>query len=304
MAITRRLLLQRSAAALAGTMVPMQIWANTTLTIGPIQIDTLSDGNLMLPRNFQFGELAPSDIDPILEKYGITGDQIMPDCNVTLLRDGTNTVLFDAGSGTEFMPSAGKLPDALDAIGLAPEDVTHVVFTHAHPDHLWGVLDDFNDPYFPNASYLIGQTEFDFWLNPNTVDEISAGRVAFAVGAKRRLEAISDQLAFFTDGEEILPGIAARASFGHTPGHMSFEVNHGNNSVMIVGDSIANHHVAFERPDLFSGSDQDQTLAAQTRIKLLDQLAHNQMHLIGFHLPYPGIGRAEKRDGGFIFVAE
>jgi glyoxylase-like metal-dependent hydrolase (beta-lactamase superfamily II) len=164
MAITRRLLLQRSAAALAGTMVPMQIWANTTLTIGPIQIDTLSDGNLMLPRNFQFGELAPSDIDPILEKYGITGDQIMPDCNVTLLRDGTNTVLFDAGSGTEFMPSAGKLPDALDAIGLAPEDVTHVVFTHAHPDHLWGVLDDFNDPYFPNASYLIGQTEFDFAL--------------------------------------------------------------------------------------------------------------------------------------------
>ncbi|MDO7607113.1 MAG: MBL fold metallo-hydrolase, partial [Loktanella sp.] len=104
-------------------------------------------------------------------------------------------------------------------------------------------------------------------------------------------------------GEEILPNIAARCTFGHTPGHMAFQVGAGTESVMILGDCIGNHHVAFARPDLASGSDQDADMGIATRTMLLDQLASEQMHLIGFHLPYPGIGRAERKDSQFVFVA-
>ncbi len=223
---------------------------------------------------------------------------------MTLLRDGTNTVLFDAGSGSGFMETAGTLLDTLDMIGVAPDDVTHVIFTHAHPDHLWGVLDDFDDPVFFNASHQIGRTEWDYWTNPETVNTIGQARASFAVGAKRRLESMDGAMDFFDAGDEILPGIAAVDSSGHTPGHMSFEIRSGSDSVMVVGDAIGNGHVAFARPDYPSGSDQDADKGATTRSALLDRLAFEQMPMIGFHLPQGGLGRVEKHQNAYRFIAE
>ena len=179
-----------------------------------------------------------------------------------------------------------------------------MVFTHAHPDHLWGLLDDFEDPAFPNATYMIGKSEWDYWIDPETVNTIGEARTTFAVGARRRLALIEENITFFNDGEEILPGIAARATFGHTPGHMAFHIAHGSNNLMVLGDCVGNHHVAFERPEWRAGSDQDGDLGAATRVALLDQLASEHMSIIGYHMPYPGIGRAEKRGDSFIFVAE
>ena len=149
---------------------------------------------------------------------------------------------------------------------------------------------------------MIGQAEFDYWTDPATVDTIGAARTAFAVGAARRLDVIADRVQFVRDGQEILPGVAARLTAGHTPGHMSYELRSGSEAVMVVGDALGNHHVAFERPDWASGSDQDGAQAAQTRALLLDQLANEQMALIGYHLPGGGIGRAERAGGGFRFV--
>ena len=302
--ITRRTFMSRAAVGAAGLLIPSTMWANASLTIGDITIDTLSDGHLTLPQAATFGDATAEDLAPILQQYGIAaGAPLMPDCNVTLVRDGERTILFDVGAGPDFMATAGKLSVALDAISVSPDDITHIVFTHAHPDHLWGVLDDFDEPFFPNATYMIGKTEWDYWIAPETVDNIGAERTTFAVGAKRRLEALEDNITFLEDGEEILPNIAARGTFGHTPGHMAFEVGAGTESVMILGDCIGNHHVAFARPDLASGSDQDADMGIATRTMLLDQLASEQMHLIGFHLPYPGIGRAERKDSQFVFVA-
>ena len=208
------------------------------------------------------------------------------------------------GSGADFMPSAGKLVSSLDAIGLTPEDITHVLFTHAHPDHIWGVLDDFDDPLFAEATYMMGRAEWDYWWNPETVDTIGAARAPFAVGAKRRMEAIEDAVELFDDGDEVLPDIAAIASYGHTPGHMAFEVRAGDDAALIVGDAIGNHHAAFARPDWPSGSDQDQDTAISTRTQLLDRLAGEQMRLVGFHLPDGGMGRVERTGGAYRFVPE
>lgn len=302
--ITRRTFIRNALVGSAATWLPQSVWANATLTLGTMQIDTLSDGNLVLPPAVAFGDISTADIAPILQQFGITPDaNLTPDCNVTLIRDGTRTILIDVGAGPDFMSSAGKLADAFDALGVSADDITHVVFTHAHPDHLWGLLDDFDDPVFPNATYLIGKAEWDYWINPKTVDSIAAGRTTFAVGAKRRLETLEDNITFFDDGAEILPNIAARATFGHTPGHMSFQVGAGSESVMVLGDCIINHHIAFARPDWISGSDQDGDLGAKTRRTLLDQLVSEQMYLIGFHLPYPGIGRAERQGDNYVFVA-
>ena len=295
--LTRRQILAATAAAFA----PRRLWAASTLTLGPVQIDTLSDGNLVLPGDFILGGMPQDEMQAIVAKYGLPTDQLTPPCNVTLLRDGTNTVLFDVGAGPDFQPSAGKLAEALDTIGLTIEDITHVLFTHAHPDHLWGLLDDFDEPLFPNAEYMIGQAEFDYWTDPDTVTTIGEARATFAVGAARRLAVIADSIRLLADGEEPLPGIAARLTPGHTPGHMAFEIA-GPTPAMVLGDCIGNHHVAFERPEWESGSDQDKALAAATRVALLDQLATDGHAVIGYHLPAGGIGRVERAETGYRFL--
>ena len=304
MKISRRQMIKGSSMVGLSLALSPKAWAQSSLELGDIRLDTLSDGNLVLPKSFALGETPPEGADAILKEYGLTGDTLTPDCNITLLRSGDRTVLFDVGAGQEFMPTAGKILDAFDALGVDPFDVTDVVFTHAHPDHLWGVLDDFGDLMFPDAAYHIGRSEWDYWTNPTTVSTIDQNRVTFAVGAMNRLGPLSEQINLFEDDQEILPGVLSRLTAGHTPGHMSFEIQMGSESVMVVGDSIVNHHLAFAQPTWMSGSDQDPETAADTRVSLLEQLSQSQMRLIGFHLPDGGLGRVERRGDGFYFVGE
>ncbi|WP_170474565.1 MBL fold metallo-hydrolase [Ruegeria arenilitoris] len=302
-ALTRRALL-RHAACLATLGVQSKFVLADIQLGSSAMVSTLSDGYLSLPPEMVFGSMPKDQLKEILRRNQANLNTYEPECNIALYRDGKNTVIFDVGAGPDFMPTSGKLSETLDVVGLSPDEVTQVVFTHAHPDHIWGVLDDFDDPLFPNATYHFGRKEWDYWWDPATVDSIGADRASFAVGAKRRMEAIEDQVEFFEDGQEILPKIAARASFGHTPGHMAFEIRDGNDAMMIVGDALGNPHVAFERPDWHSGTDQDPDTAATARKSLLDQVSHEQMKIIGFHLPDGGIGRVEKTGSAYRFIGE
>ena len=301
MKLGRRQLIKGALAAPLSTVLPNMAIAE--IELGAATLTTVSDGNLILPGSFIFEPMPKDELSPIIKEFGLSGDQLTPECNLALYRDGEQTVLFDVGSGPDFMPSAGKILDGLAAIDLAPEDITHVVFTHAHPDHIWGLLDDFGDPLFYEATYMMGRAEWDYWWDPETVDTIGDARQAFAVGAKRRMELIEDQVILIDDGSEILPGIQAIATPGHTPGHMAYEVRQGSQAAMIVGDAIGNHHVAFRKPEWESGSDQDGAMAAQTRMTLFDRITTDDLAIVGFHLPDGGIGRADATDGAYRFVA-
>ena len=299
MTLTRRRFTTLAAAGIVGSFAPLRAGMAQT-SLGGFTLTSLSDGELRLPLSMAL-EYVPQDMRAeVTQQYGF-GETVTPPCNVTLLQTDSHNILFDVGAGPEFMSSAGFLLDALDAAGLTPDDITDVVFTHAHPDHIWGLVDDFDDLLFTNASYMIGQAEWDYWSDPDTVNTIDSGRTTFAVGAARRLARIADQVTFFQDGQEILPGVAARATFGHTPGHMAFEVRQGNDAIMILGDCIGNHHLAFDHPDWKSASDQDTDMGVATRVALLDQLAYEQMQILGFHLPNTGIGRVEKAGSAYRF---
>lgn len=300
MQLTRRNFVSGMAATPFAMALPSL--SSAQIALGQASLMTVSDGSLVLPGEFIFGPMPKDELEPILTEFNIQQDRLTPECNLALFRDGENTVLFDVGSGPDFVPTAGQIEAGLDAVGLTVDDITHVVFTHAHPDHIWGLLDDFDEPLFYDATYMMGQAEWDYWWNPNTVNTIGDARAAFAVGAKRRMEAIQDQIVMFRDGEEILPGIAAVSSPGHTPGHMAFEIRNGSDSALVVGDAIGNHHVAFKRPEWESGSDQDAALAVKTRQMLFDRLVSEQMPIVGFHLPNGGMGRVEKSSDGFRLV--
>ena len=303
MNITRLSLLATSGAALVSTTLPRRGWTETKLQLaGGVEILTLSDGNLTLPADFIFGPMPKDELATILARFDMDPSApLTPPCNITLLRHGDTLALFDAGSGTGFQSSVGALPDALAAAGIDPLDITHVIFTHGHPDHLWGALDDFDEALFANATHMMGQTEFDYWMDDATVASIGEERASFAVGAKRRLEILADDMVLFADGEAVLPGVTAQLTPGHTPGHMAFVIGQGADAVMVLGDAIGNGHIAFARPEWTSGSDQDPEMAAATRATLFAQITAEDMAVIGFHLPGGGIGRVTQADGGFIF---
>lgn len=287
-----------------GLSVVASLVAGKTVAQTPVGTGTLitvSDGKLVLPVSFALGALAEDRRSEAAEIAGITGDTIETPCNLTLFRDGDRTILFDAGSGPNFMPTAGEIIENLDAAGVSAQDVTDVIFTHGHPDHIWGVLDDFDEPLFANATHHIGQDEADYWLNPATVETIGEARASFAVGAKSRLEAIADGLNTFGDGDTVAPGVVARATYGHTPGHMSFLVN---DAALVVGDAIGNGHLALRKPEWPSGADQDTDMGIVTRTTLLAELADTGLLMVGFHLPKGGMGRIEAVDGAYRFVED
>lgn len=297
MQLTRRHIMQTALAL--GACTVSRSWAMTQAQFDGFAVDSLSDGHLVLPISM----LAPDSVDPaqiatILSDAGISGDSFQSPLNVTLLRRDDRLVLFDAGSGPDFMPTAGALPDALAALDVTPDQITDVIFTHAHPDHIWGVLDDFDEPLFTNARHMIGRAEYDYWADPETVNTIDPARQSFAAGAKRRLDALAGILDLFEDGDQVSPGVTAMATPGHTPGHTSFDIA---GQMLVTGDALTNAHLAVRRPDLPSGSDQNPELGAETRINLLNNITDSGISIIGYHLPDGGMGTVIRDGDAFRF---
>jgi glyoxylase-like metal-dependent hydrolase (beta-lactamase superfamily II) len=125
----------------------------------PGELMVISDGNLQVPESFLTGGAPRGAMDAAVAASGFDADPLTPPCNLTLLRTDDRVVLFDAGGGPEFMPTTGEAPFALEEAGIGLDEVTDVVMTHGHPDHLWGVLDDFGDPTFPEAVLHMPATE-------------------------------------------------------------------------------------------------------------------------------------------------
>lgn len=300
--ITRRTCLSLTAAA---ALAPCAAFSAQRITLGEAELITLSDGNLMLPPEFIFGVAPQDDLAELAPQLGIDPTApLTPPCNITLFKTGDRTILIDCGAGAGFQPSVGRLIDTLANEGLSPEDITDVIFTHGHPDHLWGVLDDFDEPLFVNARHQMSTVERDFWLDPETVERIGEARASFAVGASRRIAGIEGMLETFEPGAEVAPGITAIATPGHTPGHTSFAISSGGTTVLVIGDAVTNDHVALARPNWPSGADGDLERAAETRLRLLDQIATDQMIVVGFHMRDGGLGRVEAAGDGYRFVPE
>lgn len=301
--IARREFLMGAAATLAMPWLARRALA-APFDIGGAEVTVVSDGQLSLPLSFVLPDIPEADIKALFDANGMAMQAFAPDCNVSILRRDGRLAIFDAGSGSNFMPTAGKLLDGLTAAGIDPGEVTDVIFTHGHPDHLWGILDDLDELVFPNAAYRMGKVEWDFWRDPATVEAMPEERKSFAVGAQTRLAAIAEKIALFGAGEEVIPGVEAVDTAGHTPGHMSFMIHGGSEKLFIVGDAISHAVISFQKPDWHSGSDQDPERGAKTRTALLDRLAAEKPRIIGYHLPHPGIGRVERKDAAFAFVAE
>lgn len=265
-------------------------------------LDWMGDGWLELTNGFVFPE-APAEV---LQAEVGSSDPNAPfklPCTVPLLKTGERVILFDAGSGPGFMPTAGKLIEALTAAGTDPADVTDIIFTHGHPDHLWGVTDDFDELAFPNAAYHMAAVEHDFWMAPDAVGKMPAERQNFVAGAQSRLPRLAEKATFFADGAEVLPGIESVPTHGHSPGHTSYVLHFDGDPLMLTGDVFA-HPLTVAHPGWRWGTDQDPEAATAQRLRMIDRLSADKMRAAVFHMNAPGIGRVEKTADGGLWVPD
>lgn len=272
--------------------------------LGDFEVIVVSDGILVTPASLEAPNVAEKERAAAFAAAGQTTGMLQRPTNVTLIRAGKELVLVDTGSGPNFMPTAGKLTANLETLGISPDDITKVVYTHGHPDHLWGALDDFEEsPRFPNAAYLMGAAEWDFWLSDDAEKGLPADRVTWVAAAQRNIKGIEAKAQRIKAGEEIVSGIRVFDTPGHTQGHLSLEVAAGGETLVVVGDALAHPVISFAHPDWRPAADHVPDQAVATRRKLLDKLATDKSRVIGYHLPFPGIGRVEKKDGAYAYVA-
>lgn len=211
----------------------------------------------------------------------------------TIVNTGSDVVLFDTGLPSESTPA---IVAAMAEAGYQPEDVTVLIITHMHPDHIGGIMNGGN-PTFPNAKIFTGSVEYNFWSGPgkdNRVGQMVAGMVTPLV----------ERITFLDDGGSPASGITAMAAFGHTPGHMTYMLESNGQQLLIAAD-LANHYVwSLAHPDWEVRFDADKAAAAESRRRVLGMLAADKVPFIGYHMPFPAVGFVDTRGDGFHYVPE
>lgn len=306
-----RLCAGAATAGIAGLIAPRGIGSASakaatshTFKLGDLEITVISDGHLMLPARLAAPDAPDAERAAALAAAGTTGDMAQPPANVTLIRSGSELVLVDTGAGPNFMPTTGKLLANMEAAGISPDAVTKVVFTHGHPDHLWGALDDFEEgPRFANAAHYFPAAEMDFWLSENAEKGLPADRANFVPAARRNLKGIEDKTERIKPGDEVVAGVAVISTPGHTQGHVSLEIAAGGETLIVLGDALTHPVISFAHPQWRPASDHEPETAAATRTSLLDRLAAERIRVLGYHLPFPGIGRVERDGTAFRLVS-
>ena len=174
-----------------------------------------------------------------------------------------------------------------------------MVFTHLHFDHTgWNTVDsDGGDragkptPMFPNARHVVQQAEWDYWLSPDA-DAIGTGDRAAVLDPL--LEA---GLIDFVEGEHVITKqVVTLPTPGHTPGHVSFVLTSGGQSVLLLGDA-AHSPMQVPEPHWCAAADIDQEMARASRRMLFDRSVREGALLASNHFPFPGLGRVVEEDG-------
>lgn len=272
---------------------------------GSMQGTVISDGILPLGEpSGSFLGTSKEEVEQILTSNFLDPSNVILEQNILVLNTGSKLVLFDTGMGESqlFGPTPGRMMENLAAAGIDPKDIDAIVCTHAHCDHVWGIMSAGGSPNFPNAQIYISQADFEFWTDEAKLSWSEPGYMkAFVEGARRNLMPNRDRIIFFKDGEEFLPGIQAMYAPGHTVGHSIFLITSDGQTMAAIGDTTHHHVLLLERPLMEFAFDTDPKLSAQTRFKVLDMLAQERIPMIAYHFPWPGIGHIAKAGEGFHF---
>jgi glyoxylase-like metal-dependent hydrolase (beta-lactamase superfamily II) len=258
--------------------------------IGQLQATALRDGTINLPA----GDATASpwtntaDVQALLTANGQTDGQIHLSVQPLLVKDGDRVVLIDTGAGGQ-MGTEGKLLASLRSAGVEPAQVTDILISHAHGDHVGGLVAN-GALVFPNATIRMSMPE---WADLQSQAEMAD-----------LVRAITPKVEAFAPGARISPGITALSLDGHTPGHSGYEIAQGGARLIYIGDALHSSILSVQRPDWKNNWDRDSAAAISTRQSLLERGASQNLLFYGVHFPFPGLGRIQRRDDGFVWAPE
>lgn len=265
------------------------------MKVGAFEVTVISDGTIAFPPGLWN---APQDqVLADLTKDDQSTVSVPFQLNTMVVDTGDALLLIDTGTGGKLQNTSGALLANLAAAGLHPREIDAVVFTHLHPDHLWGLTDERDRALlFPNASLVVSEAELAYWSAATLPGAVSGLTPQQAAVTRSNLMAAASRFERIKAGAELLPGIRTLDTRGHTPGHMSIHIGSNNEALLVAGDVVANATLSFRNPSWGYGFDVDQAMAATTRAAFLDYCAADKVLVANYHLPFPAIGHVA-RDG-------
>lgn len=251
-----------------------------TQQIGDFSITAIGDGYASASLDFLTNI---NQMDAInLQKSAGVNDPTSIHINTYLIRGRGRTILIDTGAGG-YNQWGGDLQTNLALTGVMPEDIDTILLTHAHADHIGGLVNTFGEAAFPNAELFIHEHELSFWENENNMIRASKHVQANFLFVKNVFAKYRERIRTFINND-ILPGISSVHLPGHTPGHCGYQIETGNTSLIIWGDMVHFPFIQIAHPNVSIAFDQDPILSAQIRNKLLDIVSTEKLLVAGMHL--------------------
>jgi glyoxylase-like metal-dependent hydrolase (beta-lactamase superfamily II) len=268
--------------------------------IGEFSITAISDGYLCASLDL-LSNIELMDASKLQQDAGVN-DPSSIHINCYLVRGRGCTILIDAGAGG-FKQWGGKLKVNLALAGVQPSDIDTILLTHAHPDHVGGLLDASGEAAFPNAQLVVHQHEVSFWEDDGNLSRASERARGNFLFARKVFEKYREKMRLFTENE-VLPGISAMPLPGHTAGHSGYRIESGGRNLLIWGDIVHFPQIQIARPDVSIAFDQDPLLSAETRSTLLDVVSSDNILIAGMHLGELGFARIQRKGNLYRIVYE
>ena len=246
-----------------------------------------------------FGSNQPAEaVQALVTSQGLPATRHENPFVVTLVNTGKELVLFDAGNARGRAPTTGHLSSLLVTAGYKPEQVDVVVITHGHPDHVGGLLAD-GKPVYPNARYVFGAREFDYWnKGENIPDARKTTRDMFVQAAVP----FGEKATMLKEDGEVVSGIRAVQAFGHAPGMLAFHMESEGKRLLNWADTANHYIISVQHPEWHVGFDQDKDAAVATRLRIFDMVSADKIAVTGYHMPFPAVGFVEKSGTSYRWV--
>ncbi|WP_322997985.1 MBL fold metallo-hydrolase [Castellaniella sp.] len=285
----------------SGEFVPSRY----AVRIGEVDVALISDGILPLPTSTMSTNVSEADRNEWFDGRFLQRDMFDWALNIALVRSGERLILIDSGvgDGFEYFSRAGQSVMRLETAGIDLAAITDIVITHMHMDHVGGLnVEGIKAKLRPDVRIHVSSAEVTFWQNPDFSKTVMPEAVppALRKAAARFVELYSDNIVQFDQTVNVAPGVSARVTGGHTPGHCVVDVASNGEKLTFVGDAI--FEVGFENPEWQNGFEHEPEVAAAVRIGLLNDAAETGALLAATHVAFPSIGHIAKAGKSFRFV--
>lgn len=305
------------ANTLAGTHKKTLVWKDDLsgvkkIRLGELELYILTDGYIHEENLLSFAPRGNiSELKTILKDNFRSEDSIDMAMNILLVKAKDRLILMDTGMGIFADERTGFLLKSLEKAGFSAADVTDIFISHAHPDHIGGVVDKEDKLVFPKADIFISKVEHDFWMRATLKDFTNSAlkkqpellnKIILAI--QKILKTIKPKLNFYDLDKSLYDNFSFQLAPGHTPGLTLVNINSGNESLLYIADLMHSDVVLFPYPDWGYFGDTDLDIAIVSRKKILDQLAKTKSRAFAYHLPWPGLGFTKKKGNGFEWFPE